>query len=59
MKHMQEPHIVQEFNIGNTRVKIADNYCTDKTPEDVKKVLGKMARTAQEHFTAEAQRELH
>lgn len=59
MKHMEEPHIVQEFNIGNTRVKIADNYCADKTPGDVQKVLDKMARTAQEHFAAEAYRELH
>lgn len=59
MKHREEPHIVQEFNIGNTRVKIADNYCADKTPEDVKKVLEKMARIAQEHFTAEAYREFH
>lgn len=26
---------VEEFKIGNTNVKIADDYCRDKTPEDV------------------------
>ena len=27
---------VEEFKIGNTNVKIADDYCRDKTPEDVR-----------------------
>lgn len=38
-----EGHIVKEFMIGPTRVKIADDYCRDKTPEDVEKILARIA----------------
>lgn len=48
----QSPNIVRDFTIGNTRIKIADNYCRDKTPEDVERILRKIARTAQEHIRA-------
>ena len=50
------PHIVKEFSIGNTRIKIADNYCRDKTPEQVQAILREIARTAQENITAAAYR---
>ena len=29
----QSPNIVRDFTVGNTRIKIADDYCRDKTPE--------------------------
>ncbi len=50
------PNIVEEFMIGNTRIRIADNYCAGKTKEDVQRILKEIARTAQEHITAAAAR---
>ena len=38
-KVTEDLHIVRDFMIGNTRIKIADNYCRDKTPEDVQRIL--------------------
>lgn len=43
----EEAHIVREYKRGNTRIKIADNYCRDKTPEEVKATLRKIARAVQ------------
>ena len=37
-------HIVEEYKIGNTTVKIADNYCRDTTPEQVKMILQSIAQ---------------
>lgn len=51
-----EGHFVREFMIGNTHVRIADDYCRDKTPEEVETILRRIARTAQEHITAAAYR---
>lgn len=39
-----EDHIAKDFMIGNTRIKIATNYCEDKTPEDVQKILDRIAQ---------------
>lgn len=50
----QDPHIVRDFMIGDTRIKIADNYCRDKTPEDVERILREIAQAAQEAITAAA-----
>lgn len=43
MDHIQEGHVVEEFYIGNTRVMICDDYCRDKTPEDIKATLKRVA----------------
>lgn len=53
-KVTEEPHIVRDFMIGNTRIKIADNCCRDKTPEDVQRILRKIARDAQAAISAAA-----
>lgn len=42
----EEPHIVRDFMIGNTRIQIADNCCRDKTPDDVQKILRRIAQIA-------------
>lgn len=49
-----EPHIVREYKRGNTRIKIADDYCRDKTPEEVKATLRRIARAAQAAISAAA-----
>lgn len=51
----QSPNIVRDFTVGNTRIKIADDCCRDRTPEDVKRILRQIARTAQEHIRAAAE----
>lgn len=48
------PNIVMDFIVGNTRIMIADNYCRDKTPEDVQRILRRIARRAQAAISAAA-----
>lgn len=50
----QSPHIVRDFTVGNTRIKIADDCCRDKTPEDVRKILKEISQAAQAAITAAA-----
>lgn len=50
----QGPHIVRDFTVGNTRIKIADDCCRDKTPEDVRKILKEIAQAAQAAISAAA-----
>ncbi len=52
----ENPNIVKEFSIGNTRIKIADNYCSGRTHEEVKSALRRIARSAQEHISTAAAR---
>jgi len=52
MKKDVIPHIVKEFNVGNTRVKIADNYCRDKTREEVDEILKRIAIIALQDYRA-------
>ena len=49
-----QPNIVRDYYIGNTRIKIADNYCANRTVEDVKRILRDVARKAQRSLSAEA-----
>lgn len=49
-----QPHIVLDFHIGNTHIKFADNYCANKTAEDVKRILRNVARKAQRSLSAKA-----
>lgn len=50
---MVEANIVRDFNIGNTRIKIADNYCK-KTAGEVEQLLKDIAERAQRQFIAAA-----
>ena len=36
---IENPEIAEEYMIGNTRVRIAVNFCKDKTKEDVDKIM--------------------
>lgn len=49
-----QPNIVRDYKIGNTRIKVADNYCKDKTADDVKRILQSVAAKAQRSLSAEA-----
>ncbi|MCI8442539.1 MAG: hypothetical protein HFG27_08415 [Provencibacterium sp.] len=50
-----EGHVVSEFFLGATRVKICDDYCRDKTPEDVQAILQRIAENAYRAFQAAAE----
>lgn len=47
-----EGHIVEEFMIGNTKVKICDDYCRDKSPEYIQMTLKRIAANALAAFNA-------
>lgn len=53
---VEEGHVVKEFKIGNTTVRICDDYCRDKTKEDVDAILKRIAERAQRALTAQALR---
>ena len=44
--------VVLEQQIGNVTVRIHDDYCKDKTPEDVRKILRRIADYVQAEVAA-------
>lgn len=47
MGQYDEGNIVEEFTIGNTRIKICDDFCRNTTSEEVDAILARIARIAQ------------
>ena len=47
-------HIASDFYIGNTHIQIATDYCEDKTPEDVRRILERVGRNAARSMAAAA-----
>lgn len=47
-------NVVRDFMIGNTRIMICDDYCRDKTKEEVDEILRRIARNAIGPLTAAA-----
>ena len=50
-------HCVREMKVGNTRIKICDDCCRDKTPDEVRAILERIARNAQDVLSAAASTE--
>ena len=48
MAEFAEEKIAKDFKIGNTRVRIATDFCDTKTPEEVQKILERIARCVYE-----------
>ena len=46
-------NVVKDFKIGNTRIKICDDYCRDKQPEVVQATLDRIAFRAQEQLSVQ------
>lgn len=44
-----ETNVVRDFRIGNTRIRIADDYCA-QTEEEVERILKSIAERAQRHL---------
>lgn len=45
-------NIAKEFKIGNTKVKIATDYCSNKTQEDIEMILMRIAKLALQSLNA-------
>ncbi|MBQ8331090.1 MAG: hypothetical protein IJX94_01155 [Clostridia bacterium] len=39
-------NVVREFTIGQTRIKICDDHCRNKTKQDVEEILRRIAKNA-------------
>lgn len=39
----EQGNVVKEIMIGNTKVKICDDFCRDRTPKEIDKILSKIA----------------
>lgn len=50
---MTEANIVSDIRVGNTRIRIADDYCK-KTAAEVDGILRRIAQQAQRHIIAAA-----
>ncbi len=44
MVNVKADYIAKDFLIGNTKVKIATNYCVYKTYEDVQKIFDRVMK---------------
>ncbi len=51
----KENNVVVEFQSGNTRISICDDYCRNTTPADVDAILARIARRAQAQLSAKQQ----
>jgi hypothetical protein len=38
--------VVEDFRIGRSRIRISDDYCKAKTPQDIEKILQNIAKRA-------------
>ena len=45
-----EGNVVKDFQIGNTRIKICDDYCRDTSPEEVQAILNRIGNRVQEQL---------
>ena len=48
--------VVKEFNVGNTKIKICDDCCRDKTPEQVKEAMRRAAAIVMDDYAEAAAR---
>jgi hypothetical protein len=46
MPKNEQGNVVKEISVENTKVKICDDFCRDRTPEQIEKILSKIAGNA-------------
>lgn len=51
MTDKKEGNVVQEFILGNTNVKICDDYCNNCLDIDIEAILNRIAHRAQAQFS--------
>lgn len=53
---VENPEIVEDYMIGNTRIKIAVNFCKSKTKEEVDAIMEQIKRIAMDDWRGAAMR---
>lgn len=56
---VENPEIVEDYMIGNTRIKIAVNFCKNKTKEEVDAIMEQIKRIAMDDWRGAAMRKRH
>lgn len=51
---LEQGNVVKSFVIGNTRIKICDDYCRDRTREEANAILRRISMRVQEELSAAA-----
>lgn len=54
---LEEGHVVMEFMVGNTQIQICDDYCRNRTQEEVQAILDNVARVATRGYIEQARME--
>lgn len=49
-KPISKGNLVEEFKLGNTRIKIYDSAYIDKTPEDIERILQNIANITLRYY---------
>ena len=55
---LEKPHVVEEFMLGGTRIRIADDYCRDVTVAEVDVILKRIAERVSTAYFAGLDREM-
>lgn len=50
MKQIHEGNVVEEYMLGNTKIKICDNAYIGKTQKDIDKILANIARIVRDGY---------
>lgn len=53
-KYRGEPNIVEEYKIGETVIKIADDAYRDRTPEEIQQTLNNIKNILMEIYVVDA-----
>lgn len=53
VRNIVEGNVVQDFYIGNTRIKICDDYCRGQSKEEAQAIIDKISRTAYRYLVAD------
>lgn len=52
VKNIVEGNVVEDFYIGNTRIKICDDYCRGQSKEEAQVIIDRISRAAYRHLVA-------
>lgn len=50
MKEQEKGNLVEEFKLGNTKIKIYDSAYINNTPEDIENILNRIAKIAEDAY---------
>lgn len=53
---LAQGNVVKTYKFGNTIVEICDDYCRNRTKEEIEKILSGIAKRAQAALSAQARK---